>query len=97
MAISRYKNDPILGFGESFGSPRYLNKVRNLINSGQISIDQQVILNEEQRLDILAGQFYGDSRYWWILAIASGIGYGLQVPPGTIITVPNLNDVLTAI
>ncbi len=97
MTISRYQNDPVLNLGTNFGSPRYLSRIRNFINSGQISIDQQIILNEEQRLDILAGQFYGNSRYWWIIAIASGIGYGLQVPPGTIITIPNLNEVLVSI
>jgi hypothetical protein len=97
MTISRHQNDSVLNFGTNFGSPQYLTRVRNLINSGQIPIENQLILNEEQRLDILAGQFYGNSRYWWIIAIASGIGYGLQVPPGTIITVPNLNSVLVSI
>jgi hypothetical protein len=97
MTISRYQNSPIINLGSSFGTPRYLSQIRNLINSGQIKIDQQLLLNEDQRLDIIAGQIYGDSKYWWILAIASGIGYGLQVPPGTIITVPNLNDVLVSL
>lgn len=95
MAISRYKNDPILSLGKQFGSAKYLTKLRNNINSGNIEIIDTLILHEDQRLDILAGQIYGDSRYWWVLAIASGIGYGLQVPPGTIIYIPNLGDVLS--
>ena len=94
MAISRYKNDGILNLNKQIASPKHLGNIRSAINSGRISILNTIILNEDQRLDILAGQFYGDGRYWWILAIASGIGYGLQVPPGTIISVPDLADVL---
>ena len=31
----------------------------------------------------LAHKYYGDSSLWWIIAAASGIGWGLQCPPGT--------------
>ena len=47
------------------------------------------ILEEGERLDYLAGVYYGDSSFWWVLAAASGIGYALQVPPGTVIRVPS--------
>lgn len=94
MTISRYKNTRILNLGKQLGSPTYLNKVRTAINNGSIRIIDTFVLKEDQRLDILAGKYYGDSRYWWIIAIASEIGYGLQVPPGTIITVPDLGDAL---
>jgi nucleoid-associated protein YgaU len=56
------------------------------------------ILESGERLDTLAGQYYGDSSYWWVLAAASGIGWGLQVPPGTIIRIPiNIAEVLGVI
>jgi len=45
------------------------------------------------RLDALAGVLYGEGRYWWVLAAASNVGWSLQVPPGTIITVPDLRAV----
>lgn len=97
MPTSRLKNDSIL-FDEKrkafFGRPDYVQKVRNGINNGSIAIVETIVLTEEQRLDIIAGQKYGDGRYWWILAIASAIGYGLQVPPGTVILVPSIQDVL---
>jgi len=44
-------------------------------------------------LDHLAATYYKDSRYWWVLAAASEIGWGLQLPPGTVIVVPDLNAV----
>jgi nucleoid-associated protein YgaU len=46
-----------------------------------------------ERLDTIAGVAYGDGRYWWVLAAASNIGWGLQVPPGTIIRIPDLSQV----
>lgn len=53
-----------------------------------------LILKEGDRLDIIAGKFYKNSTYWWIIAAASGIGWGLQVPPGTVIRVPtNLDQI----
>jgi hypothetical protein len=45
-------------------------------------------MNSTQRLDTLAGIYYGNSQYWWIIAAASGIGWGLQIPPGTLIRIP---------
>jgi len=64
------------------------------VNRNQISFTTHV-LESGERLDTLAGQYYGDSSYWWILAAASGIGWGLQVPPGTIIRIPvNISEVV---
>jgi nucleoid-associated protein YgaU len=53
----------------------------------------QTITTGAQRLDTIAGREYGDGRYWWIIAAASNIGWGLQVPPGTIIKIPQLDAV----
>jgi hypothetical protein len=50
------------------------------------------MLTETQRLDVLAGIEYGDSSLWWIIAAASNIGWGLQVPPGILIKIPALAD-----
>ena len=45
-------------------------------------------LKEGERLDQLAGRYYGDGTLWWVIAGASGIGWGMQVPPGTFIRIP---------
>lgn len=54
---------------------------------GQIAF-ARVTIKEGQRLDKIAHDFYGDARLWWIIAAASGIGWWLQVPPGTLLKVP---------
>jgi hypothetical protein len=51
-------------------------------------------LKERQRLDHIAAQAYGDGTLWWIVASASGVGWSLQCPAGTILRVPlNLNQI----
>ena len=57
---------------------------------------RQHILKEGERLDVIAGRTYGNARLWWVIAAASGIGWGLQVPPGTQILIPtDLKQVLS--
>ena len=59
---------------------------------------ENLILDEGSRLDHLAAQNYGDGSYWWVIAAASSIGWGLQVPAGTIISIPSdINQVLSLV
>lgn len=57
-------------------------------NSGLIKTSKYV-LQEGERLDSLAGKIYGDSNYWWVIAAASGIGWPMQIPPGTLLRIPD--------
>lgn len=87
MASSRYTYTPRIdsatGIGQWTGSNKIFAAVQNR------SIDTEtVVLTQGQRLDHLAGQYYGDGRYWWIIAAASGIGWSLQCPPGTVARIP---------
>ena len=94
MAIfSRYRSTQKLAFGRQYGTTRAIAAVRNAINAGLIEIVETITISENQRLDQLAAVYYKDSRFWWVLAAASDIGWGLQVPPGTIINIPNINQV----
>lgn len=94
MAIfSRYRNVPQLGFGFQYGTSRSIAAVRTGVSEGIIPILNTVVVSENQRLDQLAAIYYKDSRFWWVLAAASDIGWGLQVPPGTIINIPDINAV----
>jgi len=65
------------------------------VTGGALEFDTHV-LREGERLDHLAGQYYGDGKLWWIIAAASGIGWGLQVPPGTFIRIPTALDEVMA-
>lgn len=96
MAFSRYNRAPILAFGSQYGTSRAREALQAGIANGQIRV-KSVVLRGRERLDTLSGAIYGDSRYWWILAAASNIGWGLQVPPGTIINVPDLESVAALI
>lgn len=92
MAFSRYDRTPVLNYGSMYGTGRAREAIQAAVASGRLSV-KTMLLRGAERLDTVAGEVYGDSRYWWIIASASGIGWGMQVPPGTIIKVPVLADV----
>ncbi len=70
--------------------------ISRAVASGEISVNVQT-LAEGTRLDQISANVYGDSGYWWVIAAASGIGWGLQVPGGTIIRVPTSIDVVFSV
>ncbi len=93
MVISRYTRTKVLGLNEMYGTSFATIAIRQNINNGNISVTEMVS-SEGERLDTIAGSVYGDGRLWWVLAAASSIGWTLQMPPGTRIVIPNLNEVI---
>ena len=87
MAIRRYTRTPVINGGKQLGTPDAAPAIKTAVNAGTISTTTQILQGAE-RLDVIAGRIYGDARNWWIIAAASGIGWGLQVPPGTRIVIP---------
>jgi hypothetical protein len=97
MSFSRYSFTPNIknDTGKSFKSTSKTNvRIRNAVLKGLIDFNVHTI-QEGERLDSLSYLYYGSSEYWWIIAAASGIGWSLQVPPGTILQIPNsVNEVI---
>ena len=78
-----------------YGTSYVSTKIFNAVKDETIGFET-FTLQEGQRLDQIAGALYGSSDYWWVIAAASGIGWGLQVPAGTIVNAPNsLEEVLS--
>jgi nucleoid-associated protein YgaU len=92
MALNRYSRSTVVGLNQRYATSFAVTAIRANLNNGGIRFNE-LVLDERERLDILAGKAYGDGRLWWVIAAASDIGYGLQVPPGTRIRIPNLEDV----
>jgi hypothetical protein len=90
--IRRYTRAPIFGVNTRYGTSNTLPIIRQNIELGNIRVTE-IVSKEKERLDILAGKVYGDSRLWWIIAAASNIGFAPQVPPGIALKIPNLEDV----
>jgi hypothetical protein len=87
MAVSRYQKDTIIGSPQRLATANAVLRIRQSVNAGTLAT-RELVLAEGQRLDTLAGQLYGDGQLWWVIAAASGIGWWLQVPPGTRILAP---------
>lgn len=96
MALRRYARANILGANKQYGTSRAIRTIRSGVEAGTIRFTTQRML-EGQRLDSIAGRAYGNGRLGWVIAAASNIGWGLQVPPETIIRIPNLGDVSSLI
>ena len=95
MAISRYLFADQINGGLSIATSDYIDRIFDAVENNSISYSVQK-LRAGQRLDIIAQEVYDNSNYWWIIAAASGIGWGLQIPPGTVLRVPdNLGEVLS--
>lgn len=93
MALGRYDNNTKIEGGKKFSTSTSHNNIRQAAISGRISTSQYV-LQEGERLDIIAGRSYGNSRLWWVIAAASGVGWPLQAPPGTLLLIPtNLSQI----
>ena len=87
MTVNRYDRDGTILGGRAFGTAGSVNAIRLAVRRGEISL-QTVVLSEAQRLDTVAGEAYGNSSLWWVIAAASNIGWGLQVPAGTELSIP---------
>ena len=93
MATSRYALTSKINFGTQYGTSTSVSNIRQAITNGLITT-QVIVLKELVRLDVLAGQYYGDAKYYWIIAAASDIGWSLQIPPNTRIVIPDLQQAL---
>ena len=93
MALKRYSRVPILGLNRFYGTSVVSATIRQGVESGIINFRSD-FLKDGQRLDTIAGTEYnGRSDLYWVIAAASGIGWGLQVPPNTILKIPDIDDV----
>lgn len=87
MATSRYTFIQRLG-GERIATTDLTTKIYKACQSDLISFSTYELKSGE-RLDHIAGRAYKDGSLWWIISAASGIGWALQCPPGTILRIPS--------
>jgi hypothetical protein len=86
MASSRYSRAGVLERRFFATQQNYKNLLRG-IELGLITT-REIITRPKDRLDTIAGNIYGDGRYWWIIAAVNKIGWGMQVPEGSRLLVP---------
>lgn len=92
MATSRYAFVDRIN-GQRLSTTGASSRIFFAAQEGNIRISTSR-LAENQRLDHIAAKTYGDGALWWIIAAASGIGWGLQCPAGTVIRIPtDLNQI----
>ena len=85
--INRYRRAPKIRVGQAYGTYVASNILYRAYQQGALDVEA-IVLKDSERLDHIAGRYYGDGTLWWIIAAVSKIGWGLQVPAGTRIIVP---------
>ncbi len=89
--LTRYRESETSSGGLS--TSRAVQRIRAAVKQGRITVVKRV-LKQGQRIDQVAFDVYGDSRLWWVIAAASNIGWWMQCPPGTELSIPtNLGQV----
>ena len=89
MPVSRYKN-----FSTVLDTRTRKRRLESFppISSQELRRpdDLFVELNDAQRIDVLAAQYLGDGRYWWIICLLNDFTFpfGKMVAEGTIIRIP---------
>ena len=91
MSLGRYSFVNRIKGGEYYGTSEISTKIFNAVDKGIVE-SITITLTEGQRLDHIAGKIYNNSSMWWVIAASSGIGWGLQVPPGKLIKIPTNLD-----
>jgi hypothetical protein len=56
-----------------------------------------IIFSQGDRLDLIARDYYGDSKMKWIILDANGYAHDLQVSVGDILKIPVLEEVDTSV
>jgi len=87
MALSRYTFSKRTHGGKVIEPSKASYRIYHAVQTGTIQTSSR-ILEEGERLDQIAGVVYGDGTLWWVIAAASGIGWTIQVPPGTQLRIP---------
>jgi hypothetical protein len=97
MALSRYAYTARIKGRTTIATTQITSRIYRAVTTGRMGFSSHILKGGE-RIEHIAARMYGSSSYWWIIAAASGIGWSLQAPPGTILRVPKrLGEVLTLI
>ena len=85
----RYKNLRTIK-DEETGKIHHESWNQKVIDSSTDDTYVTVTNETENRLDILAFNYYGSARYWWVIALANYIIDPFEVPAGSVLRIPPL-------
>lgn len=91
MANRYYRNAKIVD-GKYYSIPNFVYQDFSDIPG------KEFLVQEGDRLDIIAEQIYGDPTLWKAICLYNDLGYFFDLTPGTIIKLPlDINQVLSRI
>lgn len=61
--------------------------------NGMKSANYIVTEDKENRLDLIALEVYGHSKFWWVIAYINNLPDPMNIPRGKILFIPNLEGI----
>jgi len=94
--MRRYSGDRRIAGGK-LSTAEAVTRIRRANDLGLLNC-YYIVLTESRRLDHIAHDKLGDSNLWWVLSALSGIGWSMQVPPGTLVKIPkNIAEIMALV
>ena len=88
---TRYDSKVRLRLGDNKLVIRNLKSPDLKANQSERDIIHTVTLDERERPDLVALNFYGDARLYWVILGANGLRERSQLKEGLVIRVPSMN------
>ncbi len=91
--MNRYRSDNRVRGGNALGTNQSVTRIKLAVRQNRIRVRTH-ILKENERMDSVAHRFLGNAKFWWVIAACSNIGWNMQVPAGTKLSIPlSLDDI----
>ena len=69
-----------------------INTRNKLVHTPQAD-DDYYIVKDEDTLDQLAFNYYGNAKLWWIIADINDIDHPMVLTTGAVLVIPNLSNI----
>lgn len=79
---------------ETDGKTKHIRRLSTIFYPNFSNIEHTQILSQEgDRLDILAKEYYGDEKLWFVIAKINNLGKGsMDVPAGLVLKIPRYTE-----
>lgn len=88
---SRYARLPVYQAKDKHGTTRATIPIRRRLDGDTVT-RLTYTMKAPETIEYLAWQFYKSSQEWWRIADAMPLGFPLDLPPGTRVSVPDVTQ-----
>lgn len=88
---SRYRRFDVI---KDSNGDRFLESWRKIeIRETENDSFHEIQTKEENRLDLIANQYYDNHKFWWIIALANNLNNPFDLEVGEVLRIPSLEAI----